>query len=189
MKKDYKTIDVVQEHDESTPLQESSDLPSRKRNVVVYAAICVAFLLALTTSFKAGKASASTSEMRSPLKSQASVRDCTKNECLNAGCNNELDPFHCKDNNGCSANPWGKYCRDSCDLSNCDEYPIDTSNTCEGVQCDRAWCRGRQKCGNSVPYQCLAGSARFGCTSDPYGWTEESPANLCSDCCDARTCS
>ena len=74
MKKDYNTIKDVQEHhDETTPLRESSssDLPIRKRSVVlVYAAVCVAFLLALGTSFKAGEASAtSTSETRSPWKS------------------------------------------------------------------------------------------------------------------------
>ena len=43
------------------------------------------------------------------------------------------------------------------------------------------------KQGASVPFQCVEGAARFGCSADEYGW-ELVDDSTCGECCDVRTC-
>jgi len=128
------------------------------------------------------------------LGSSEGVRACTVKECYAAGCNHALAPYICEWHNGgphggCSAIPWVVgTCEDQCDLSGCDskDIPKDTP-TCK-VECGEEWCAAGQLCGDSVPYQCKVGSARFGCVDDPLWWTFKSRDIVCSECCDVTTC-
>ena len=206
MNKDYKTINnVVQEHDETTPLQESSDLSIRKRNVVVYAAIFSAFLLvALVTSFKAGEASAatsSTSKMRSPSKTIGTTIDT----CADIACNDYCE----KDHYLCYLNAFGESWRcydekpSDCVKGLCYCPPPDTNepspapSSCVGVQCQDSICLNLGKysglCGPyDKPYFCTAesefpdGIHDFQkCMSNPLGFNNDPE---CDQCCDVHTC-
>jgi hypothetical protein len=187
-KKNYNTIEVVQEHDEATALQESSDLPiRRKRNVVVYAAIGVVFLLALTISFKAGEASSattSTSEIRSPLKSSEEtelhndIRSCRADE---ATC--PKNQYLCTDDGKCHASPPTRTCDDYC---KCEDEFIELLS-CDGVQCNNIvcgdparydWCHDR-----GINYLCTVGVSLGTCASHPSHWS-----GWCTQCCDIRYC-
>lgn len=123
------------------------------------------------------------------------VRPCTLNECVAAGCNNEIAPYVCELHNGgphggCSSYPWTKLsCDDQCDLSNCDSLVIPSSaDSCAGKECGEVFCKAGQSCGSSAPYQCMRGSANWGCTEDPLGWTFKTSDATCSECCDTTTC-
>lgn len=123
------------------------------------------------------------------------VRQCTLNECVAAGCNNEIAPYVCELHNGgphggCSSYPWTKLsCDDQCDLSNCDSLVIPSSaDSCAGKECGEVFCKAGQSCGTSAPYQCMRGSAGWGCTEDPLGWTFKTSDATCSECCDTTTC-
>ena len=50
--------------------------------------------------------------------------------------------------------------------------------------CSQAQCAG-EGCGKSVPYLCLGGAAKGGCTGDPKGWPS---SGACSGCCDSYAC-
>uniref|UniRef100_A0A7S3LFX3 Uncharacterized protein n=1 Tax=Amphora coffeiformis TaxID=265554 RepID=A0A7S3LFX3_9STRA len=89
-----------------------------------------------------------------------------------------------------SPTPWiVGTCDDQCDLSGCDSIPIpDGANTCKGKKCTKEWCAGGQVCPSDVPFQCMDGSARFGCSMDQYAWTFKSSYTTCTGCCDTSTC-
>ncbi|KAL7581709.1 hypothetical protein ACA910_022250 [Epithemia clementina (nom. ined.)] len=123
------------------------------------------------------------------------ARSCTFDECFEASCDFESAPFICLIHNGgphmgCSPVTWtSDTCDDSCNLSDCDdmEIPPDT-DMCEGLDCGSEWCAGGQVCPTAAPYQCQDGSARFGCSSDPFHWTLRTNGAECSKCCDASLC-
>eukprot|EP00527_Entomoneis_sp_CCMP2396_P003693 CAMPEP_0198137420 /NCGR_PEP_ID=MMETSP1443-20131203/898_1 /TAXON_ID=186043 /ORGANISM="Entomoneis sp., Strain CCMP2396" /LENGTH=182 /DNA_ID=CAMNT_0043798827 /DNA_START=83 /DNA_END=628 /DNA_ORIENTATION=+ len=107
----------------------------------------------------------------------SSTRACDFEECYNNDCNHESAPFICLFHNGgphmgCSPVDWTpESCDDSCDLSACDDMVIpDDTDSCEGVVCETEWCNGAQICPTDVPYQCVDGSARFGCSGDKLHW-------------------
>jgi len=81
-------------------------------------------------------------------------------------------------------------CDDQCDLSSCPEVeaPKTLDGGCKHVQCSPEWCCGGQTCPSDVPYQCLSGSARYGCHVDPFQWEYKVADTACSKCCDATTC-
>lgn len=114
--------------------------------------------------------------------------DCSVKECFTSGCP-ETSPFLCRSNSGCSGQTWQKgSCLKQCTLENCpDDVPSDAA-TCDGVQCTDEWCKQGQTCGPDVPYQCLDGGSRFGCSADEFAWGVRSGDNVCSHCCDFRTC-
>lgn len=130
-----------------------------------------------------------------PLLRGASTRACSFKECTEGGCDHSSSPYLCLDKAtafmGCSAKPWGSYCSDSCDLSDCaSATPSKDEKTCKGIQCPADKCSDDatyQKCGSSNPYQCLKGSSAEGCSSDPYGWALINDA-ICSECCDMNAC-
>eukprot|EP00593_Proboscia_inermis_P010595 CAMPEP_0171316848 /NCGR_PEP_ID=MMETSP0816-20121228/76241_1 /TAXON_ID=420281 /ORGANISM="Proboscia inermis, Strain CCAP1064/1" /LENGTH=186 /DNA_ID=CAMNT_0011809415 /DNA_START=9 /DNA_END=569 /DNA_ORIENTATION=+ len=123
------------------------------------------------------------------------VRDCSFEECFASSCDARTAPFICQrfqggPHGGCSASPWVEgTCDDSCNLEVCESLsiPADTES-CLGVQCGEEWCDNGQMCGDSAPYQCQVGSARFGCAGDYYQWTLKTASAVCSDCCDVTTC-
>merc|ERR1712238_163426 len=60
---------------------------------------------------------------------------------------------------------------------------------CKDVQCgEDTWCESPQLCGEDKPYQCMNGSARFGCSHQRLRWTLKSSDTTCSECCDVTTC-
>lgn len=123
------------------------------------------------------------------------VRSCTFEECYSTACDASSAPFACLFNNGgphggCSATPWVKgTCSDQCNLSGCDELdiPLDVKS-CVGEPCPQDWCKGGQVCPDLVPFQCVEGSARFGCSDDSLHWTLRVGVNTCGKCCDTTTC-
>ena len=185
----------IEEQNQAIPPQEASSRPSvtSKNTVVLMVAIGIACLVTFTSSFhRTNGADILFNEAESPMMASGPVRDCSLKECFLAGCPAHTAPFHCKSNNGCSATPWAKgTCDDDdqCSLKICDSYTIpDSAKSCEGVECGAQWCKGWQKCGNVAPFQCLEGASRYGCSSDELSWTIKSGDNVCSKCCDARTC-
>jgi hypothetical protein len=184
----------IEEQNQAIPPQEASSRPSvtSKNTVVLMVAIGIACLLTFTCSLHHRANGAGIhNEAESPVVSSATVRDCSLKECFAAGCDTNEAPFLCKANQGgCSALPWAKdICDNQCSLKICDSYTIpDSAKSCEGVDCGVEWCKDRQRCGKANPYQCLVGTARFGCSSDALSWTIKSGDNMCSKCCDARTC-
>ena len=91
---------------------------------------------------------------------------------------------------GCSAVPWDSdSCDgDACSLEDCDLQSPDNADSCEGVACPSERCDTTQHlCGVDQPYQCLEGSARFGCSDDQFGWAAVTDT-LCASCCDTRSC-
>mmetsp|Transcript_5230 Transcript_5230/g.9179 ORF Transcript_5230/g.9179 Transcript_5230/m.9179 type:complete len:202 (-) Transcript_5230:167-772(-) len=124
-------------------------------------------------------------------------RACTFRECEKAQCDHDVAPFVCLIHNGgphmgCSGTEWTpESCDDQCDLSNCDSIPIpDDVESCESIECGDEWCMGGQTCpGDAAPFQCMNGSARFGCSADKYHWVVSTSENECSECCDTTSCS
>jgi hypothetical protein len=50
--------------------------------------------------------------------------------------------------------------------------------------CTQRECAG-EGCGKTVPYLCLGGAAKGGCTGNPKGWPS---SGACTGCCDSYTC-
>ena len=109
--------------------------------------------------------------------------------CEASGCDKEMNPHYCVDNGGCSPTPWRpEDCAEYCSLADCAARDPDGADSCAGVDCPNARCEAALGlCGDDAPFQCLEGSARFGCSGDAYGWASVADT-LCSSCCDARTC-
>jgi hypothetical protein len=133
------------------------------------------------------------------------LRNCSLEECFASHCNAEIAPFTCLFHNGgphggCSTIPWTvpETCTEQCDLTICKDLSIpisSTTPTCQDVICDVNWCTmdsNGQLCPhdktNEIPYQCTNGSAKFGCSDDPYQWTLRTDDTTCHTCCDTRTC-
>ena len=127
--------------------------------------------------------------------SMLSTRPCSFEQCEIGGCNIETSPYLCVDKNGpytgCSTKPWDSektLCKESCDMTLCaDTKPTANMESCNEAKCSNTWCKQYQICGSTVPFQCVDGSARFGCSADPYGWVLANDA-ICQSCCDIRTC-
>lgn len=190
MKDGYNTIEVaIEEQNERTPLQEtSSPHISGKRGAILFAIIAgLACLITLKSSFFIANEEAGI--LAVPLLGEAlPAPDCTVAECFTSGCPRTA-PFRCHSNNGCSGQTWQKgSCLSQCTLEHCTyEIPSD-ADTCAGVQCPEHMCKQGQSCGFTAPYQCLEGASRFGCNGDEFGWTTRTGNNVCSKCCDSRTC-
>jgi len=153
--------------------------------------IAVALLVATSSS----SSSADNADSNVPLWGSSHTRPCTFEECFASNCNHDVAPFTCLWHNGgphggCSPGPWTpESCSDSCDLTDCDAYEIpDTVPECSDEPCTVEWCAGGQVCPSDVPYQCVDGAARFGCSTDPLQWTLKSSASTCSSCCDTTSC-
>eukprot|EP00586_Coscinodiscus_wailesii_P014076 CAMPEP_0172505376 /NCGR_PEP_ID=MMETSP1066-20121228/185961_1 /TAXON_ID=671091 /ORGANISM="Coscinodiscus wailesii, Strain CCMP2513" /LENGTH=180 /DNA_ID=CAMNT_0013281955 /DNA_START=83 /DNA_END=622 /DNA_ORIENTATION=- len=105
-----------------------------------------------------------------------SVRSCTFSECVASHCNGNISPFTCLFHNGgphggCSGVPWTvETCTEQCDLSDCDDLPIPEDEPSCAVPCTEEWCANGRNCGEDAPFQCVQGSARFGCSSDAFQW-------------------
>jgi hypothetical protein len=122
------------------------------------------------------------------------VKACTFDECYASNCNQEVAPFTCLFNNGgphggCSPTPWTQEsCDESCTLSGCKDLPIPKSVKGCTDPCPKDWCAGGQVCPSDVPYQCMVGSARYGCSTDSLTWTLHTDGSTCSSCCNAAAC-
>ena len=126
--------------------------------------------------------------------STSNANACTFEECYASNCNQDVNPYTCLWHNGgfhggCSAIPWTQEsCEVSCSLAHCKDLPIpDTIKGCTDA-CPNEWCRGGQVCHVTAPYQCMTGSARFGCSAEPLMWTLKTDGSTCSSCCDTGTC-
>ena len=127
-------------------------------------------------------------DVTSNTRSTEAVRDCTFVECHQGACNPASAPNLCVSNSsgrpylGCSSVPWpDASCPDSCSMVNCaNQKPPKGLPTCEGAKCPPGRCAAsaQQKCGAAAPYQCLSGSARFGCSVGACKWVLAS-ATLC----------
>lgn len=124
-------------------------------------------------------------------------KKCTFEECNAASCDVDTAPFTCVRNNGgvhggCSPRPWAReHCEHQCDLSDCEYVRIPISaDSCKYVKCDKAWCASNNtvRCPDAAPYQCLEGSAKFGCSTDLDMWGFKTVNTTCSKCCDTVTC-
>jgi hypothetical protein len=129
--------------------------------------------------------------------SKASATACTFEECYESNCNWELAPFTCLIMNGgphggCSAAPWmvPETCTTQCDLSKCGDLktPKD-ADSCD-TACEPDFCQmaGERLCGSPAAYQCVEGSAAFGCSDDEFTWAFKSSVQTCSKCCNATKC-
>lgn len=193
MKTTYSAIEPV-EQNETTTIQESTSLYSprglSKKSAIFLAVLAGVVCLLTFTSFVHKATGANKANIRaSPAMGVSGVPDCPSEECFSSGCPKSA-PFKCHDNNGCSSIPWTapRSCRDQCTLEHCTYEIPSSAETCEGVTCSAQSCKGYQKCGASAPYQCLKGASTNGCNGDPFGWTVRSGDNVCSECCDTRTC-
>jgi hypothetical protein len=71
-------------------------------------------------------------------------------------------------------------CRRCCNFANsCTQY-----ETCKGIKCPQNVCDERSVCSWEVPFYCLEGQLKHGCSGDPHYF----PENQCNDCCDLTTC-
>ena len=123
------------------------------------------------------------------------VRHCTFTECYASACNGASAPYTCLFHNGgphggCSVHPWLEgTCEVQCDLTGCEDLDIPSgAKSCVGEPCSKEWCTNGQMCPTDVPFQCVDGSARFGCSDDGYHWTLRVSADTCAKCCDTTTC-
>jgi hypothetical protein len=132
--------------------------------------------------------------MDAEMEGSSKSRDCTFDECYGSACNAKVAPYTCLFHNGgphggCSPTPWISFtCDDACDLSKCDTLDIPDSTKGCTEACTKEWCKGEQICPSDVPYQCVDGSARFGCSTDDLTWTLRTDSATCSECCDASQC-
>lgn len=127
--------------------------------------------------------------------SRSNSRACKFEECYDTKCNAATAPHTCLFHNGgphggCSSTPWTpETCDDQCDLSKCEDLAIpDTVKSCKGIECGKEWCSVGQVCPKDVSFQCMDGSARFGCSTDALQWTLKTDVTTCSGCCDTTTC-
>ncbi len=182
-------LENIAPHEEEPSSVLSANLtPKRKKSVILLAVtIGIAFLISYSyTSFTHRESEVIVRE--SPLMGEDKIPDCTVQECFSSGCP-ESAPYKCHSNNGCSGSPWEPgSCLDQCTLEHCTYKIPPDSKSCEGAVCSAQHCQGYQKCGSSAPFQCLNGSANNGCSGDEFGWTVRSGDNICSECCDTRTC-
>jgi hypothetical protein len=130
-----------------------------------------------------------------PLEDLEHARPCSFDECYATSCDAEFAPYTCLFHNGgphggCSDIPWVEdTCSEQCDLKDCSSIAIpDDVDSCENQECDDEWCLGGQVCPSDAKYQCMAGSARFGCSTDMLHWTLKTDGPTCSKCCDTVTC-
>ena len=194
MKNYYSPIESVDEtHEIFARRQEEHPsnvyTPSRKTSMILLAVTVSAVFLLSCSYISHGHKESKAVILDSPLMGQAKIPDCTVQECFSTGCPKSA-PYRCHSNNGCSPNPWEPAsCLDGqCTLEHCTYEIPPGSESCDGVLCSVQHCKGYQKCGSSAPYQCLSGSAGNGCSGDEFGWTVRSGDNICSECCDTRTC-
>jgi len=134
------------------------------------------------------------------------TRPCSFEECISSPCRDaKSTPFDClalKHNKsirgGCGRSPWrSDTCFDQCNAIGCDvllQYESEKKKTtsrdtdCD-VECPKFWCSQDRLCGDgSIPYQCIAGRSKFGCSVDKYEWTLRSTESECSSCCKTTSC-
>mmetsp|Transcript_22269 Transcript_22269/g.33786 ORF Transcript_22269/g.33786 Transcript_22269/m.33786 type:complete len:208 (+) Transcript_22269:132-755(+) len=200
----YGTTGVVNEAmNEVVPQKEEPSVVQRNINRVgVFVSVGLSCLLLIIGSFaKTGDISplelrGQNEEVNLPVLSGQSIRSCDFEECNAANCDPQTAPYTCLFHNGgphggCSSIQWmSGTCDEQCNLANCEDEPLpDDVDTCDNVECGK-WCDdlGLSVCGPAAPYQCQEGSGRFGCSDDEFHWTFKSSTNLCSSCCDGRTC-
>lgn len=194
--KSYQTIQVPSSHLWNIPEEDRAAPHPSSRRTILLGAVVVGMLIVLV-GVTAGSGGPQVGDVPpgAPMMGSSGVRDCSFEECYASGCNHESAPFTCLFHNGgphggCSAIPWVKgTCTVQCNLSACDDIVIPPSTPdCDGIKCSAMWCAGGQVCGPDVPYQCIGGSARFGCSDDPLQWTLRTDSVMCSKCCDVSTC-
>lgn len=124
------------------------------------------------------------------------VRKCTFDECKATTCDVTVAPYKCLlfnggPHGGCSSIPWSMpdTCTDQCDTTSCASVriPKDEKN-CKNIQCSKDVCNDERVCPDNVRYQCIVGSANFGCSADKYLWAYKTSGATCSKCCDTTTC-
>mmetsp|Transcript_20081 Transcript_20081/g.68025 ORF Transcript_20081/g.68025 Transcript_20081/m.68025 type:complete len:250 (+) Transcript_20081:101-850(+) len=172
--------------------REAPPPPSVLRRLLAAAMLAVS--LALTASAFARFATPRGAHATAFVKADGGP-DCSFTDCKQSGCDVATHPFLCIDESGagptmgCNAAPWpADQCATACTLQNCDKVQRpDDAATCTNYACPAATCVQLQQCGVEHPFQCLVGSARYGCTDDEFGWIFSAPTT-CSSCCDTRTC-
>ena len=129
-------------------------------------------------------------------KSNTGVRKCTFEECMATTCDVTVAPYKCLlfnggPHGGCSSIPWSMpdTCTDQCDTTSCANVRIPKdAKSCKNVQCSKDVCTDERVCPDNVHYQCIVGSANFGCSADKYLWAYKTSGATCSKCCDTTTC-
>lgn len=161
--------------------------------MAVMASILVA-ILAMHKSSSAGASTTSTT-MGNTKNSNKAAPPCTFKECNASNCNHIKAPYTCLFHNGgphggCSPTPWiTGTCTTQCDLTHCAELDIPKdAESCDDTPCEKDVCTGDRLCEHDVPYQCTAGSAKFGCSEGKFEWTFHTSDTTCSSCCNAKSC-
>jgi hypothetical protein len=128
-------------------------------------------------------------------KGSGGPRKCEFHECHPTSCDPGTAPYTCIRHNGgphggCSMVPWTpETCEDQCDLSDCASVRIPhDAESCQHMKCSDELCASPRLCHDAAPYQCMAGSGMYGCSSDKYHWAFQTTDATCSVCCDATAC-
>lgn len=117
-------------------------------------------------------------------------------------CDASLSPYVCTSgaaHNGCAGEEtaWSTsgVCDECCSMEECESTEeaggagagVAACAECTSEQCTALSEVSIQKCGGTAPFVCVAGSARMGCSEDPYHWSAL-PDTQCSDCCNQLSC-
>lgn len=171
--------------------------------VVVLSSILVVVILAVQKSSSVITATTSTEAaavvtmMTTTTADTTTPASCTFKECYASNCNHDVAPFTCLFHNGgihggCSSTPWLEgTCTTQCDLTECARLTIpDDTVSCDTPCDDDTICVGfgERLCPDEVPYQCTAGSAKFGCNAGKLEWTLRTSDDTCYECCNTQSC-
>ena len=159
----------------------------------------VGLAVSLLLIFAVAVARPSTGKSVPPLSAvNQRIPSCTLTDCYGFQCDWSLAPFVCLQWNGgihggCSPSPWVQgTCDEQCDSSDCGSDAV-TGGDVEGggcdVRCPPELCLNEMRlCGGGAKYQCLVGSAAYGCSGDLFDWSVKTPETTCSKCCNANLC-
>jgi len=203
---------VLVEADEEEPVFDSTNMtqPKNKKSkrssllqitnggmavtVLFFMLVVVAISVSVTRSTAATTEISVTTVMATAGKKPV---PCTFQECYGSSCNHLVAPYTCLFNNGgphggCSPTPWIKgTCTTQCDLTDCASLSIpDDTASCDSPCDDKTVCQifGARLCPTLTPFQCTAGSAKFGCSSEKFEWSLRTSDATCSACCHTQSC-
>lgn len=166
------------------------------RTIIGGVAVMASMLLAILAMTSSSSAGAITTPILGSTNTADATQACTFDECYASNCNQLIAPYTCLRHNGgphggCSPAPWitPSTCTTQCDLTHCADLDIpDDTESCDDIPCEEDVCMGERLCEHHAPYQCTAGSARFGCSEGKFEWTLNTADTTCSSCCNAKSC-
>lgn len=195
----YDTIPIqpsVAENDQPPPHRLLATLRPLSE-LLLRISLAVAILLALIVVTSQPSTPTLSAVDLTPLSAVDLTPSCTLTECYEFSCDWELAPFVCLTWNGgvhggCSSTPWIEgTCDTQCVSSGCGSTAVTVSDVDGGcdTKCPTEWCDDEIRlCHNPAKYQCVVGAAAYGCATDVFRWSVETPSTTCSSCCDATMC-